>query len=266
MSEIREDFDEKEFLERVEKAAEEGARKGYRASIGTELVKTIFTKIVIPALAILAVMMFILPKASFTGFSGLFNVEEPVEDHDMTFENHGILGYKAADFADRILSDRTKLKKIEVLSYKVSDAITYTNAGLFKLEVFSKTQVITYHATAVYTVDMSDFSAKSIVVDNDNKRVMLVIPHARLDMIALNPEDMEIGSVEKGMLAFGDLKLTAEQQKRLEQGALEKMKLKLLDDDIQNEADRFAKQVIWELYQPVTSNVAPGYTLEIVLS
>ena len=68
------------------------------------------------------------------------------------------------------------------------------------------------------------------------------------------------------MLAFGDLKLTAEQQKRLEQGALEKMKLKLLDDDIQNEADRFAKQVIWELYQPVTSNVAPGYTLEIVLS
>ena len=113
---------------------------------------------------------------------------------------------------------------------------------------------------------MSDFSAKSIVVDNDNKRVMLVIPHARLDTIALNPEEMEIGNVEKGILAIGDLKLTPEQRKRLERGALEKMKIKLLDDNIQNEADRFAKQVIWELYQPVTSNVAPGYTLEIVLS
>ena len=139
MSEIREDFDEKEFLERIEKAAEEGARKGSRASFGSELFKRIFTKVVIPALAILAVMMFILPKASFTGFSGLFNVDEPVEDHDMTMENHGILGYKAADFADRILSDRTRLKKIEVLSYKVSDAITYTNTGLFNLEIFSKT-------------------------------------------------------------------------------------------------------------------------------
>ena len=73
MSEIKENFDEKEFLEKVEKAAEEGARKGYRASLGTEFVKVIFTKIVIPALVIMAVMMFILPKASFTGFKNIFN-------------------------------------------------------------------------------------------------------------------------------------------------------------------------------------------------
>ena len=264
MSEIKENFDEKEFLEKVEKAAEEGARKGYRASLGTEFIKVIFTKIVIPALVIMAVMMFILPKASFTGFKNIFNVEKPVEDHDYTIENHGILGYTAADFSEPILSDKTKLKKVEVLSYQISDAMTVTNAGLFKLEVFSKTQLITYHGTAIYTVDLSEFSASDLIVDNQNRKVVMVVPHARLEPINISSEDMEVGDVEKGVLAFGDLKLTIEQQRQLQNEVTQKMKRKLIDDNIQEEADKFARQVIWSMYQPVITAVASGYTLDVV--
>ena len=264
MSENREIFDEKEFLEKVEKAAEEGAKKGYRASLGTEFVKLIFTKIVIPALAILAVMMFILPKASFTGFKNIFNVEKPVENTDYTIENHGILGYTAADFSEPILSDQSKLKKIEVLSYQVSDAMTITNAGLFKLEVFSKTQLITYHGTAVYTVDMSGFNRNNLLVDNNNKKVVMIVPHAKLEPINISSEDMEVGDVEKGVLAFGDLKLTVEQQRQLQNEVTQKMKRKLIDDNIQEEANKFARQVIWEMYQPLITSIAPGYTLDVV--
>ena len=75
MSEIKDDFNEQEFLEKVKKAAEEGAKRGYRSGFGAEILKTIFTKLIIPALAIMAVMMLILPKVSFTGFSGLLKFE-----------------------------------------------------------------------------------------------------------------------------------------------------------------------------------------------
>lgn len=256
-------FNEEEFLEKVKLAAEEGAKKGYKAGFGTEIFKMIFSKIVIPTLIIMAVMMLVLPKLSFTGFSGLFNVEAPVEGHDYTIENHGLLGYTAADFAEPILSDKTKLKKIEVLQYKVTGATTITNAGLLKLEIFSKTKLITYHGIATYSVDLSGFSVEDLTVDNDNRKVIMVIPHAELDPINIPASEIEYGDTEKGMLAFGELKLTPEQQGATQAEAAEKMKIKLLDDNIQAEADKFAKQVIWEIYQPIINTVAPGYSLEI---
>ena len=266
MSEMKDGFNEQEFLEKVKKAAEEGAKRGYRSGFGTEILKMIFGKLIVPALAILAVMMLVLPKISFTGFSGLFNfnVNKPVEGYDTTLENHGILGYTAADFREPILSDKTKLKKLEVLSYKISDVATITNAGLFNLEIFNKTKLVTYHGTAVYTVDLSEMDMDFLTVDNANKKVYMLIPHAVLEPINISSQDMEFGDVEKGILAFGDLKLTVEQVNELQNQAREKMKVKLLEDNIQVEADKFAKQVVWEIYQPIITQVAPNYTLEVM--
>ncbi|MBQ3385422.1 MAG: DUF4230 domain-containing protein [Erysipelotrichaceae bacterium] len=264
MSEFKDDFNEQEFLEKVKKAAEEGAKRGYRSGFGTEILKTIFSKLIIPALAIMAVMMLVLPKVSFTGFSGLFNVNKPVEGYDTTIENHGIFGYTAADFREPVLSDKTKLKKLEVLSYKISDVTKITNAGLFNLEMFSKTKMVTYNGTAVYTVDLSELVMDNITVDNSNRKVYLLIPHAVLEPINIQSQDMEFGDLEKGFLAFGDLKFTVEQIAELQSQAREKMKVKLLEDNIQVEADKFAKQVVWEVYQPVISQVAPNYTLEVM--
>ena len=88
-------------------------------------------------------------------FKSFFSRETAVEDHDLTLENHGVFGYKVADFAEAVLGKEKELRKLEVYSREVSDVATLTEAGLFKIKAFSKYQYITYHGTATYTVDLS---------------------------------------------------------------------------------------------------------------
>ena len=258
-------FNEAELLEKVEKAAMEGARKGSGSGIAAGLIKTIVLKIMIPALVILAVMMFVIPKISLTGsLKGIFEVDKPVEDHDLTIENHGFLGFTVADFAEPILKDRTQLRKLSVMSYKVSDATTITTEGLAKLKIFSKNQIITYNGTAVYTVDLGLLTDECIWVDNNNKKVTITIPHAQLEPINIQASDMEFGDVEKGFLAFGSIKLEPEDLAKIQAEAQAKMEQKLLYENISAEADKFAKVAVWELYQPIVSVVSAEYRLEVV--
>ena len=241
-------FNEKELLEKVEKAAMEGAKKGSGSGAAKELIKALVLKVAIPALIIIAVLMFIIPKVSLTGsIKGIFEVDKPVEDRDLTIENHGFLGYTAADFAEAVLKDRTQLRKLSVMSYKVSDAATITVEGLAKLKMFSKNQIITYHGTAVYTIDLSALTDDCIILDESNKTVTLMIPHAQLEPINIQAEDMEFGDVEKGFLAFGSIKLEPGDMAKIQSEAQAKMEQKLLYDNISAEADRFAKMAVWEL-------------------
>ena len=138
------------------------------------------------------------------------------------------------------------------------------DAGLFNLEIFSKSQILVYYGTAVYTVDLSEISASDITYNSTTGKVTIRIPHAKLEPINLHPEDMEIGNTEKGLLAFGDIKLTYEEQKKIASMAIEVMEEELAEQQISLEADKFAKQAVWELFQPVISNVSPYASLEIL--
>ena len=261
-------FDESAFLEKVQAAAMEGAKKGSGAGFAKGLGLKFFFKFVLPILIVVGIMMFIIPKISlapsFSGIKTLFEKDEDVEGKDLTISNKGILGYTAADFAEAALSDKTQLKKLEVMSYKISDAATLTDTGLVNLKVFTKNQIITYHGMAVYTIDLSLLSTESFSVDETSKKVTLRIPHTQLEPINIQAEDIEYGDVEKGLLAFGTIKLNPEDMSRIQTEAQNKMVQKLLYDNIAAEADRFAKVAVWELFQPVISSVSPAYRLEVV--
>ena len=258
-------FDEKELLEKVEKAAMEGARKGSKGSVGKDFLKTLFAKVILPTLLILAVMMLILPKFSINNYSfkNLFKREGAVENHGLTLENYGFFGYKAADFAEALLSDRTQLKKLEVLSYKVSDVATVIDAGLGDLSIFSKSKVVTYNGTAVYTVDLAGLNASQFELDTDNRILIMKIPHAQLEPINIQSSDIEFSETENGLLSFGELKLTMEQMADIQSAAQRKMEEKLLKEDIAAEADKFAQKAVFEVFQPMLNKIAWGFVLSV---
>ena len=91
------EFNEEEFLKKVEKAASKGASRG---GIKNLLLSALPTLIIIGLLAYL-----IVPKidALHDGLKSFFKFDEPVAGHDMTIDNHGIFGYTAADFEEAIL-------------------------------------------------------------------------------------------------------------------------------------------------------------------
>ncbi len=258
-------FDEKALLEKVEKAAMEGAKKGSGNSLGKDFIKVIFGKLIVPTLLILAVMLLILPKFSMNNYSlkNLFKKQEAVENQDLTLENYGIFGYTAADFAEVLLGDGSQLNKLEVLTYKVSDVATITDAGLLDLNIFSKSKTVTYNGTAVYTVDLSRLNVSSFEVDKENRKLTMKIPHAKLEPVNIQSRDIEFGETESGLLSFGELKLTPEQMAEIQTAAQEKMISKLEKEDIASQADRFAKMSVFEMYQPLVNRAAWGYTLEL---
>ena len=201
---------------------------------------------------------------SFTGdLKDFVTRDAPVEDRDLTLENHGVFGYTAADFQDAILGDSQQLKKLTVFEIEVSDAVQLTNTGLANLKIFSKTQLLTYKGKASYTVDLGKLSKDDITLDEEAMTVHLKIPHAVQGDININENDLEVGDVDRGLLGIGEISMTPDENQKLQSEARNKMQEKLDEEKVIEEADRFAKMSVWEIYQPIIDKVTTGYSLNV---
>lgn len=260
---------EEESLKRIEKAAAKGARRGRLLS----WIITSLLPIVIGVVVLSIIMNVMLTNASNMlhdtissipqAIKEQFSFEDPADSHDKVLENHGILGYTAADFEEAILGEQKQLRKIEVYESKVSDAVTLTETGLANLAIFTKSQVITYNGIATYTVDLSKLTKDSVILDETHKTVKLLIPHAELGVINIPSSGMEFSDTEHGRLAFGEIKLSADDLADVQTEASGRMEKKLEELNEKEKADRFAKLSVWEIYQPIVSAVSAEYKLEV---
>jgi hypothetical protein len=254
----------KEFLEKVEEAARNGAMQGSKGRGGRRFSLYDILKTGILLVMIGAFVMMFLKIQSFTGsLKSLVQRDAPVEDRDLTLENHGILGYTAADFQDAILGDSEQLKKLEVYTINVSDVAELINTGIGNIEAFSKKQLITYKGTATYTVDLGELSRDDITLDESEMTVRIKIPHAVREPINIDENDIEFGEIERGALGFGKITATPEEMAEVQSMARDKMMEKLEEQKTAEEADRFAKMSVWEIYQPIINAVTSGYSLEV---
>lgn len=172
-------------------------------------------------------------------------------------------GYTAVDFQDAILGEAEQHEEIIVMEQPLEISTTITKAGLGNLSIFSKVKNINYAGTGVYTVNMKGFSKANVIVDEDNKKVTVKIPHSTLQYTNIDYDKVEFEDTDKGLLAFGDLSLTTEQQNKLEQSIIKAMKEKLETDELYKKADEFAQMSVWNMFQPLVTAVSPEYTLEV---
>ena len=243
----------------IRAAEKRGRRRGRFARI-----RSFFVGILCGFLILTLVTSYMHGMKALDTFKMFFTRDAAVEDHDLTLENHGIFGYTAADFAEAVLGKDQELKKLEVYSIEVSDVATITDAGLFRIKAFSKYQYITYHGTAVYTVDLSGLGKDDITLDEKTKTVTLTVPAVMLEPINIPSEQIEFGDVKRNsVFAFGDIKLNAENQAKIETEAKNRMLEKLETDNVAADAAKAAEHSIWEIFQPVITGVSPQYKLRI---
>ena len=93
--------------------------------------------------------------------------------------------------------------------------------------------------------------------------VRIEIPHAVLEPINIDENDIEFGEIERGALGFGKITATPEEMAEVQSMARDKMMEKLEEQKTAEEADRFAKMSVWEIYQPIINAVTSGYSLEV---
>lgn len=176
----------------------------------------------------------------------------------------GVFSYTAVDFQDAILGEASQHQELIVMEQPIEIATTITKAGLGNMQIFSKMKTITYYGTGVYTVNMAGVDADHIKVDLENKQVTLVIPHSCLQYINPDLDKTEFEDTEKGLLAFGDIKLKTEDQNRLLQSVYKSMEDKLKEEELFRTADEYASMSTWQMFQPFVTAVSPEFTLEIV--
>ena len=252
------EINDKDMKHELKKAERRGRRKVWFARI-----RTFIVGIIVGMLLLTTFTAYMHGLAVKDAFKALFTTETAVEDHDLTLINHRIFGYKVADFAEAVLGDEEQLKKLEVYSREVSDVATLTQAGLFKIKAFSKYQLITYNGKAIYTVDLSGLTADDITLDEETKTVTMKVPAPVLEPINIPSESIQFGDVEKEAFAFGNIKLTPEQQAEVETQAKERMLQKLEEENVIEDARMAAEHSIWEIFQPMISNLSSKYTLKV---
>lgn len=192
----------------------------------------------------------------------LGTVETTKESADAVIDET-FTGYTAVDFKDAILGEASQHQEIIVMEQPLEIATTITKAGLGNLSVFSKVKNINYAGTGVYTVDMKSFSEDNVEVNEDDKKITVKIPHSTLQYTNIDYDSVEFEDTEKGLLAFGDLSLTTEQQNTLEQSIVSAMKEKLETEELLSKADEFAKMSVWNMFQPLVTSISPEYILEV---
>lgn len=89
------------------------------------------------------------------------------------------------------------------------------------------------------------------------------VPAPQLEPINIPSENIQVGEAQKEALAFGDIKLTPEQQNEVETAAKERMMQKLESENVIADATAAAEHSIWEIFQPMVSNLSSKYTLKI---
>lgn len=190
----------------------------------------------------------------------------PVEEHDLTLENDGILGFTVADFEDAILGTASKKALLIVDEQELSVPSVITQTGLFNLGVFTKNQSVTYYGIGQYTVNLETITKDSISVDEESNTVIVKVPHPELHNVIFDTKKTVFGSSEKGLLAFGEIKLTVEEQNKVEQEAVKKLEERALESDCVEKANKYAMYVLRDFFEVAIGEVTETYKIKIEFS
>lgn len=184
-------------------------------------------------------------------------------------ENRIVLSAKngrrtVADFKDPILLSHGKDSRLIVHTAHLSETISIANEGLGGWAWTSAYQDIVFEGDAQYTVDLSHLSEADFAVNNELKTLTVRIPYAVLSPINIPADQIKFRDVVKGWAAPKDIKLTAEENAQLTIQVNEKMKAKLIDENIIAVANENAKTVVADLLSVTVQSIDPEFTVVVV--
>jgi len=169
-----------------------------------------------------------------------------------------------AEFREPIVLKHGKESRLIVHTAHLSETISIASEGLGGWAWTSAYQEIQYEGDAQYTVDLSRLSEEDFVVNNELKTLTVRIPYAELAPINIPADQIKFHDVKKGWAAPKDIKLTAEENAQLMIQVGDKMKAKLIDENIIAAANKDAKTVVAELLSATVHSIDPEFTVVVV--
>ena len=210
-------------------------------------------------LLVLIAVLFLLPKIKDM-ITPDINIDIPDSLSSLLPDEQ--MGYNKIDFSNAILGESREKSDFVVLEQDVVVS-TRVSQALANLALFEKSQVIRSFGTGVFTVDLSKLSADDIAFDPKLNLVTITIPHAALSYVTVDVEKTEFEETKKALFAFGEIKLTSEQQNILEQEIQKAMQELLETSDMLAKADTAALSQVLHLLEPVVKTLDPEVILNV---
>ena len=190
-------------------------------------------------------------------------IRQEMEENQIVLSS-GVGRRTVAEFREPILLTHGQESRLIVHTAHLSETISIASEGLGGWEWTSAYQDIVYEGDAQYTVDLSQLSEEDFVVNNELKTLTVRIPYAMLDPINIPADQIKFRDAKKGWAAPKDIKLTPEQNAQLMVQVTDKMKAKLIDENIIAIANENAKAVVAELLSATVHSIDPEYTVVVV--
>ena len=169
------------------------------------------------------------------------------------------------DFSDVILSAQNETRKLIVSTQSGTVTTEMTDRLIRQLDFdfLKKTQNVSYAGTGYFGVDLDNLTAANVLEDRENKTVTILIGHAYLQAIEINPDDIIIDDVQESLLARGDIKLTVADYNAIERDL--RARLEEIFDTAANgqAADELAVRMVKEVYEPIVRAVDRRYSVVV---
>jgi len=190
-------------------------------------------------------------------------IEQEMDENHIVLSSRGVRR-TVADFQEPIILTHGKDSRLIVHTARLSETISIASEGLGGWAWTSTYQDIVYTGDAQYTVDLSQLSGEDFVVNNELKTLTVRIPYAKLSPINIPADQIKFRDVKKGWAAPKDIKMTAEENTQLMIQVHDKMKAKLIDENIIAVANENAKIVVADLLSATVHSIDPEYTVVVV--
>lgn len=227
--------------------------------------KSLLTMIAVFAAIIVTIVLFHLLPTEESEYVDTVagQIQQEMDENKIVLSEKGTRR-TVADFKEPILLSHGKASRLIVHTAHLSETVSISSESVFGTWLSSYQDII-YMGDAQYTVDLTQLSEDDFVVNNELKTLTVRIPYAVLSSINIPADQIKFRDIKRGsLLAPKDIEMTSEEHTQLLLMVHDKMKAKLIDDNIIAMANRNAKAVVAELLSATVRSVDPDYTVVIV--
>lgn len=167
------------------------------------------------------------------------------------------------NFSDVILSRQNETRKL-IVSTQTGTVETELTDRLIKqldFDFMKKTQKVSYTGTGYFVVDLDNLTAANVIEDKDKKTVTILIDHAYLQAIDIDPNNIIVNDVKESLLAWGDIKLTVADCNAIERELRSRLEEKFNTAANGQVADDLAIKMVKEVYEPVVKAIDRRYSV-----
>ncbi|MEG0750604.1 MAG: DUF4230 domain-containing protein [Oscillospiraceae bacterium] len=176
--------------------------------------------------------------------------------------SHGI-SYTSADFENAVLLEARETALLVVYEQDVSVDTTLKKT-FADLPVFTKTKTMRSFGVGIYAIDLSVLTSASVKLNALSSLVTISIPRPTLYKVTPDFTKTQFEDTDRGLLAFGEIKLTAEQKNELQLDIIEEMTNLLSTKTNVDKAERAALSKSRELFGPLVRGVAQNCSVAVL--